>query len=96
MKIPYTIQIDGTDNGGFIVKVGCRTLTYKSQENLLDALGEYLATPLVVADEYAKTFGWTGCDPSDPSAIQLAPQPGPNRGPGAALPEDATEIRGSR
>ena len=69
MKIPYTIQIDGTDNGGFIVQVGCRRLTFTSRESLVDALREYLGNPQGVAERYAKTFEWS----TDPVAVQPAP-----------------------
>ena len=58
MKIPYTIQIDGTDNGGFIVQVGCRRLTFRSKESLVDALRGYLGDPQGVTERYAKTFEW--------------------------------------
>ena len=75
MKIPYTIQIDGTDNGGFIVKVGCRTLTFKNQENLLSALETYLENPEIVADGYAKTFGWSTDLVAPPVATAIQPAP---------------------
>ncbi len=72
MKIPYMVQIEGTDNGGFIVTVGCRTLTYQNREALLDALALYTANPREVAEQYAQTFEWPD---GDPLAAPSAPQP---------------------
>ncbi len=99
MKIPYTIQIDGTDNGGFIVQVGCRRLTFTSRESLVDALREYLGDPQGVAERFAETFGWSSDPIAPPVATAIQPATASDRGFRTAsevLSGEPASIHGSR
>jgi len=51
-KLPYTIHIESSANGGFIVRAGCCTLAYTDPVNLITDLEIYLRDPKAVERTY--------------------------------------------
>lgn len=50
--IPYDIRITGSSNKGFIVAVGCATLTFTDTEEMIHAIREYIQDPEGVEKAY--------------------------------------------
>ena len=55
--IPYDIRITGSSNQGFIVTVGCATLTFTDKEEMIHAIREYLNDPKGVEKVYNQSCG---------------------------------------
>lgn len=63
MRAPYPVTLTQADDGTFIVRVGCKTLTFPNLDMLGDELRAYFAAPGETIVRYEKAFGW----PSGPA-----------------------------
>ena len=54
--MPHNISIEPTENNRFVVRVGCAVLTFISVEEVLEALGEYLANPTECEKTYTQVI----------------------------------------
>lgn len=60
MRAPYDVLISQADDGGFVVRVGCKTLVYE-RSSILRLLGEveaYFNDPNKVIADRSKEYGW--------------------------------------
>lgn len=65
-SLPYPVHIHPSDNGGYIVQVGCQQRVYNDRGALVLDLQEYLARPKEVVLQYsdavkAGEMGDIGC-----------------------------------
>ena len=51
--VPYQIYIDKVWNG-FILRMGCKTLVFESQAQMIKELDRYYTNPVAVTEEYFK------------------------------------------
>jgi hypothetical protein len=56
VRLPYSISIEGVDNG-YLVGVGCKRFVFTSRTELVKELSEYLDDPRGKMNEYASRFG---------------------------------------
>ena len=55
---PYPLVITPTDNGGYIVQVGCKMLVFADTPSMIGELQRYLLSPEAVGNEYAEKHQW--------------------------------------
>jgi len=80
----YDIYIYPTENGGFIVQVGCKRFAFEGKNSLVRALKEYLNDP----ETKEREFGETGS--TDPGAVSQ--EHVPEQGQELAAQRSATAI----
>lgn len=56
--LPHRVVIIATDNGGYIVQVGCKTLVFADTPSMISELQRYLLSPEMVGKEYAAKHQW--------------------------------------
>lgn len=79
MRAPYDVTISQVDDGSFIVRVGCMTLTFIDAPTLLANLKNYYADPKETIAQYEKAFGWP--QPCYPEPIEGGAYSGSNADP---------------
>ena len=76
--LPYDINISGTGNKGFIVRVGCFTGAFTSVKTMLAAIEDYINDPKKMEKEYNNSNA-NRCpdaiEPDHPSISQLRTEP---------------------
>ncbi len=69
----FTITIEPSHNKGFLVKIGCATLTFHSKDALITALEKFLRDPEGWEKEYNKVC--SGGAPEEAAPLRMEPTP---------------------